>query len=112
MGVTMAHPIEVKAAAWAQLLTGDSVAHVARQTGVPKQTISRWKKQAFRWQHKQLTQTARGRQFLKEIPVLGPALKAQQAAWRRAKSVTKKRARMRRGVATVATPPSGASEKV
>lgn len=41
----MTHPIEVKAVAWAALLAGDKVNHVARRTGVPKQTISRWRQQ-------------------------------------------------------------------
>jgi hypothetical protein len=96
----MTHPIEVKAAAWAQLLTGDSVAHVARRTGVPKQTISRWKKQAFRFQHNQHRQTARGRQFLAEISVLGPALKEQQRAMRRDRMGYKKRRARRARVKT------------
>jgi len=39
----MAHSKEKKAQAWALLLTGHTVAQTAEATGVPKQTVSRWK---------------------------------------------------------------------
>lgn len=43
----MAHPIEVKAAALAELLTGESPRRVAKLTGVPLTTVKRWQRQAF-----------------------------------------------------------------
>jgi len=40
----MAHPPEVKAQALALLLTGERVMVVSRKVGIPKQTISRWRR--------------------------------------------------------------------
>lgn len=40
----MAHPARVKAAALAMLICGESVTATATATGIPKQTISRWKR--------------------------------------------------------------------
>lgn len=42
----MAHPPHVKAAVIASLMVGDSVTEVAREHGIPKQTVSRWKPEA------------------------------------------------------------------
>lgn len=42
----MAHPPAVKAQALAMLILGDRVTYVAKVTGVPKQTVSRWKPEA------------------------------------------------------------------
>jgi len=39
----MAHSPRTKAQALTMLLLGNTVGYVAQQTGVPKQTISRWK---------------------------------------------------------------------
>lgn len=39
----MAHPPHVKAQALAMLILGDRVTYVAKVTGVPKQTVIRWK---------------------------------------------------------------------
>jgi len=41
------HPLETRAAAMAELLTGASVASVARSYKIPKQTISDWKRRAL-----------------------------------------------------------------
>ncbi len=40
----MTHPAHVKARALALLLTGERVMNVSRMTGVPKQTVSRWRR--------------------------------------------------------------------
>jgi hypothetical protein len=64
----MAHPIEVKAQAMVMLMTGDNVVYVAKQLGVPKQTVSRWKPEAD--------------QFFREIVQSSPELRAIAAAIR------------------------------
>lgn len=63
----MAHPLRVKAQAMAMLITGDTVTYVAKVTGVPKQTISRWKVDADR--------------LLREIVKSSPALQAIGRQW-------------------------------
>lgn len=42
----MAHTQRVKAKAIVLVLTGHRVNHIARMTGVPKQTVSRWRGEA------------------------------------------------------------------
>jgi transposase-like protein len=42
----MAHSHQVKAKALALLIVGNRVCHVARDIGVPKQTVSRWRAEA------------------------------------------------------------------
>jgi hypothetical protein len=64
----MAHPPQVKAAAMASLIVGNSVTHVARECNVPKQTISRWKPEAV--------------QFFREIVQSSPRLREVAAAIR------------------------------
>jgi hypothetical protein len=64
----MAHPLNVKAQAMAMLMTGDAVVYVAKQLGIPKQTISRWKPEAD--------------SFLREIVQSSPELRAIATAIR------------------------------
>jgi hypothetical protein len=40
----MSHPIKVKAAAIAMLMTGDSDRYVSEQLNVPRRTVRRWAK--------------------------------------------------------------------
>lgn len=39
----MAYPLPIKAQVMAMLLTGDTVSYIAKQLGLPKQTVSRWR---------------------------------------------------------------------
>jgi hypothetical protein len=67
----MAHAPEVKARALALLMLGNNVTYVAHTTGVPKQTVSRWKPEAYRLLRASLAASAEGRQLLAALRGVG-----------------------------------------